>query len=138
MFTLGRGAVTKVTYRRSCSGNCYRKRTWGPSLQALAAHIKTTGPIKTVGVSSAQASCPYSYWGAVRYAIRLTKRDGWPANVPLERASSDRRSYEGAERDALEIAEDEGRILFHRIGRLSEEEAANALSAIRSPLRGER
>lgn len=93
----------------------------GSAKAALAAHIRANGPIPTVRVSSAQAhgaAKKYPYWGAVRYEIRLTA-DGCPANIPLERASSDRRTMAGAQRDADAMA---GRVREQRIGRLTEDE----------------
>ncbi len=95
----------------------------------LALHLRTHGPIKTARVSSAQANCPYSYWGAVRYHIRLTVA-GVPSNVALERASSDRRSVAGAERDCEAMCEREGRIRLDRIGPVSEQDAARLLAEI--------
>lgn len=107
----------------------------------LAHEIRTRGPIPTIRVSSAQASGAakqFPYWGAVRYAIRLT-RAGWPANLPLERAGSDRRSCRLAEQDAAAIAAREGRIRLDRIGRLSEDEAERILGdAAAARLRAER
>jgi len=78
----------------------------------LAAYIRVHGPIGTVRVSTAQAkglAKRYAYWGAVRYEITL-RRDGMPTHVALERASSDRRSYRLAEKDADHIADREDRI----------------------------
>lgn len=102
------------------------------SMQALLAyHIRTHGPIPTVRVSSAQAKGAakgYSYWGAVRYEIRIT-RDGLPANRPLERASSDRRSIAGAERDLADLAEREGREECQTLGILPEGACASYLPA---------
>src|SRR5690349_12917656 len=89
--------------------------------KALALRIFTDGPIPTVRVSSAQArgaAKGYAYYGAARYEIRLTKRDGYPANIAQERASSDRRSLRLAKDDADKIAEREGRICAQTIGQL--------------------
>lgn len=79
-------------------------------------------PIPTVRVSSAQArgaAKQYAYWGAVRYEIRETADGRAVSNIPLERASSDRRSERLAGQDADGIAGREGRIVWQRIGRLS-------------------
>lgn len=89
----------------------------------LAHHIRRHGPIRTVRVSSAQSHTQYAYWGAVRYEIHLT-RDGQPANVACERASSDRRSVRGAERDAAAT----GRLPLQTIGRLSEDDVFYVLA----------
>lgn len=99
------------------------------AINTLVDLILTHGPIPTVRVSSAQArgrAKLYSYWGATRYEIRLT-RDGQPSNVALERASSDRRSLRLAQRDASEIARRERRVECQEIGRLSEAAAARVL-----------
>lgn len=90
--------------------------------EILAAYIRNHGPIGTVRVSSAQAkgrASQYSYWGAVRYELRVTQT-GKIANMPCERASSDRRTYAGAKRDAEAIAESEGRIELDHIGTLAD------------------
>lgn len=83
--------------------------------------IEASGPIKTVRVSSAQAK-QYQYWSAVRYRIVWSARHQWPVNVPVERASSDRRAHSLAVEDALALAEREGRIHLQAIGRLSHED----------------
>jgi len=97
----------------------------------LAHRIRTRGPISAIRVSSAQAlgnAKKYSYWGAVRYEIRLRKRDNIPIAVACERASSDRRSYAYAVRDAEKIAEIEGRVMIKSIGALSEQEIQDCLT----------
>jgi hypothetical protein len=99
------------------------------ALLDLAAELKRSGPIPTVRVSSAQASCPYSYWGAVRYELRLG-RDGQPHNVALGRASSDRRSYRLAEADAAAT----GRLRCDAIGRLTEAQAQAVLDVLDTSL----
>jgi hypothetical protein len=71
-------------------------------------------PIQCVRVSSAQAmgsAKQYSYWGAVRYEIRRNKK-GQLTFIAQERASSDRRSYRLAEKDAEEIANSENRLFL--------------------------
>lgn len=98
----------------------------------LAHHIRTHGPIKTARVSSAQArgrAKRYSYWGAVRYQVRLTA-DGQPANIACERAGSDRRSERLVERDCDELCEREGRIRVRHIGRLGEPQCRRVLEQI--------
>lgn len=73
-----------------------------------------TLPVQCVRVSSAQASGAakqYSYWGAVRYEIRLNKR-GQLTFTAQQRASSDRRSYRLAVEDAKEIAGKENRLFL--------------------------
>lgn len=78
----------------------------------LKSMIRSLGPIPCVRVSSAQASGnakKYAYWGATRYVIRLRK-DGEPTLAACSRASSDRRSYRLAYRDALDIANQENRL----------------------------
>jgi hypothetical protein len=99
------------------------------ALMVLAEHIARHGAIKTVRVSSAKArgyAKNFAYYGAVRYELRLS-REGHPVNVPLERATSDRRSERLAWEDAQEIAEREGRIPCQAIGRLTEEDAREIL-----------
>lgn len=93
-------------------------------LNLLTHYVRTNGPIETARVSSAQcgSSCPWAYWGAVRYEIRLG-RDGSPTNVARERAGRDRRSVAGAERDCDAMCEREGRLPLQRIGRLTEYDA---------------
>lgn len=92
-------------------------------LEILTKHIEANGPIKTARVSSAQSATKYSYWGAARYEIRITKA-GHLSNVALERASSDRRSKRLAQQDCDALCEREGRIYWHGIGRLTERDAA--------------
>lgn len=104
------------------------------ALSVLAEHLRAHEPIPTIRVSSAQArgnAKNYPYWGAVRYEIRLTRDGRHPTNVALERASSDRRSYRLAERDADTLAADENRILVQTIGKLDETTAERVLAAIR-------
>jgi hypothetical protein len=99
------------------------------ALSILIDYLRVHGPIKTVRVSSAKAkgyAKNFSYWGAVRYQLRLD-RDGHPVNVALERASSDRRSESLAYEDAQALAEREGRIPCQTIGRLTEEDAREVL-----------
>lgn len=98
----------------------------------LADIIRQHGPIPTIRVSSAQArglAKLYRYWGATRYEIRLT-RAGKPANIALQRASSDRRSLRLAEQDAEEIADREGRIECNTIGTLPETMAATIIAEL--------
>jgi len=108
--------------------------TLRPTLTArerLAEYVHAHGPIRAVRVSSAQArgaAKAYAYWGAVRYRIALNQR-GQPSLRPEERASSDRRSIAGAERDAAKIAEREDRLDVDDWGpgALSEWQAESAL-----------
>jgi len=96
--------------------------------EALAAHIKEHGPIKTVRVSSARArgrAKKYCYWGAALYEIRVLK-NGRPGNVSTRRASSDRRRYELAESDA----DATGRLRLQTIGELSEIDCAQVLERL--------
>lgn len=89
--------------------------------EVLKRIIRERGPIPTVRVSSAQASGiakRYPYWGASRGEIRLRKSDGELTVVPVQRASSDRRSERLAEADADAIADREGRIFVQKIGEL--------------------
>jgi len=98
----------------------------------LADIIRERGPIPTVRVSSAQArgrAKQYSYWGATRYELRLT-RDGRVSNHPLERATSDRRSYRLAYLDALYIAGREGRLLVDPIGVIGPAEEERVMRAL--------
>lgn len=98
-------------------------------ISLLAHYIRLHGPVGTARVSSAQArgaAKRYAYWGAVRYEIRLT-RAGRPANFAIGRASSDRRSVAGAERDADAICGREGRIRCDVIGEIDEDNAAVVL-----------
>lgn len=98
----------------------------------LTAYLLEHGDIKAVRVSSAQArgaAKAYSYWGAVRYVVTLT-RDGVPSMQAQERASSDRRSTAGAERDADDLADREDRIRIYGIGRTSAREAEAILAQV--------
>jgi hypothetical protein len=100
----------------------------------LKRHIAKYGPIKSIRVSSAQArgaAKKYSYWGAARYEIIITK-NGNISNIAIERASSDRRSERLAHEDADKIAIKEGRIHCQTIGRLSDKEIKNILSELNS------
>ena len=101
--------------------------------QALADYIRQNGPIPTVRVSSAQArgrAKRYSYWGVVRYEITLAN-DGTPKHVPLERASSERRSRRLAELDAERFAASKGSIVvWFAAGKLSESQCAFILSVL--------
>ena len=84
----------------------------------LTTYLSAHGDIAAVRVSSAQAqgaAKAYSYLGAVRYVVTLA-RDGHPSLQPRERASSDRRSVTGAERDADDIAVSEDRVVISEIG----------------------
>jgi hypothetical protein len=102
------------------------------ALTTLTEYLKEHGTVKTVRVSSAQArgfAKNFSYWGAVRYEIRIN-RNGRPSNVALERARSRRRSLDLAFDDAAELAEREGRIYLERIGPLTEQDAQEILSAL--------
>lgn len=97
------------------------------ALTILTQYLATHGPIGLVRVSSAQAKGAakrYAYWGAVRYMLHLTA-DGVPTFAPEERASSDRRTIEGAQKDAEQIANTEGRIYIGQssVGRLTEMDA---------------
>lgn len=96
----------------------------------LTTYLREHGDIKAVRVSSAQArgaAKQYSYWGAVRYIVTLT-RDGVPSMQAQERASSDRRSTAGAERDADDLAVREDRIRIYGIGRTTAREAKAILT----------
>lgn len=98
----------------------------------LAEIIRAHGPIPTVRVSSAQArgrAKDYPYWGAVRYEIGLT-RDGRVSNRPMGRASSDRRSWDLAHWDALDMGAAEGRIVVQTIGTLSDAEAERVIARV--------
>jgi len=91
----------------------------------LTTYLHVHGDIPAVRVSSAQArgaAKNYSYWGAVRYTVTLTK-DGAPTLRALERASSDRRSRDLARADAMNVAEREHRILVQCLGRVTEADA---------------
>lgn len=101
------------------------------AIETLREIVDTHGPIATVRVSSAQAhgrAKQYAYWGAVRYQIRLTAA-GVLTHTACGRASSDRRTYFGAAKDAVALAERTGRLFptHDRIGRVSEPMAAEIL-----------
>ena len=101
-------------------------------VERLTAHIREHGPIGTVRVSSAKArgwAKRYSYWGAVRYEIRLT-RDGVPSAYSAGRARSDHRSESLAHEDAARLAEREGRLAGQWRGRLTEAECEDVLSRV--------
>lgn len=79
----------------------------------LRQYLVDHGPQACVRVSSAQArgaAKKYSYWGAVRYELRLVGRDDHPSLIPQERASSDRRSIDLAIRDAEAMARSIGAV----------------------------
>jgi hypothetical protein len=101
------------------------------NLQKLTEVIETRGPIKAARVSCTRtgSACPYSYWDAVRYQIRLA-RDGRPINVALERAGFGRRSTRLVERDLEELCEKEGRVELNRIGHLSDLDAELVLKQL--------
>lgn len=104
-----------------------------PAQQLLASAIRVNGPLRTIRVSSAKArgaAKKFPYWGAVRYEVRLRKRDGAPVHVAVERASSDRRSQRLAEADAQSIASSEGRIWLHPIGEVSDANAQTLVKRI--------
>lgn len=70
------------------------------------------GPVQLVRVSSAQArgrAKSYSYFGCARYEVAIGAR-GTLTCRPLSRASSERRSYDLAVRDAERIEEETGAI----------------------------
>ena len=102
------------------------------SLELLVTYLQAAGSIRTARVSSAQArgnAKNYAYWGAVRYEVRLDC-DGRPVNMPLERASSGRRSYRLAEADCKRLCEEEYRTRLDRIGVLCEEDADELIDGI--------
>ncbi len=101
------------------------------ALDILTAYIHCHGPIRAARVSSAQArgaAKRYSYWGAVRYQIRLTPHG--PSSIATERASSDRRSKRLADRDCDELEDRENRIRVYTIGRLCEASANGILTQL--------
>ena len=100
------------------------------SVQVLANYIANQGPIPTARVSSARSGAPYSYWGAVRYEIRLDRR-GYPSNVAKECARSDRRSQSLATQDCVDLCNAENRIHLQRIGRLNLKTADYILRELR-------
>jgi hypothetical protein len=88
--------------------------------EAVKGSIRENGPLRTARVSSAQAKGAakrYAYWGAVRYQVRLARKTGELINMPLERASSDRRSERLAALDVDALCEREGRAQLGRIGK---------------------
>lgn len=90
-------------------------------VQILTELLAKHGPIKAVRVSSAKAkgnAKNYAYWGAVTYTIRLS-RDGRPIAMADHAASSDRRTFRGAERDAAET----GLPIMRAIGQITESSA---------------
>jgi hypothetical protein len=80
-------------------------------------------PIPSVKVSVSRFR---SYWGAVRYEIRLG-RDGRPTNYPLGAAGKDRRSWRLAHTDAEALAKRERRVVCHTRGPLDEWAAVGVL-----------
>ena len=95
------------------------------AITRLTTYVRRHGPIAAVRVSSAKArgaAKAYSYWGAARYEIRISTR-GVLISVATERATSDRRSFAGAERDAELIAIAEHRVEVQAIGEIRESEA---------------
>ena len=89
--------------------------------RAIDGALREGGPLRAVRVSSAQArgaAKKYAYWGATRYHVRIA-RAGHITCVPIERATSDRRSTAGAERDADALAVAEGRIWAPGLGKVS-------------------
>lgn len=91
---------------------------YSQALEVLAPFL----PIKTVRVSSAQASGrakQYAYWGTARYQLRAAKDGSGVVNMPLERANSDRRSVRLAESDARST----NRLRLQTIGKLGLSEA---------------
>lgn len=98
----------------------------------LASYLRERGDILAVRVSSAKArgrGKRYNYWGAVRYIVTLTSI-GEPTLRAKERASSDRRSTAGAERDANDIALREGRIKVSGLGRPTADEAQCIVASV--------
>lgn len=94
--------------------------------EAIYGAIREGGPLRTVRVSSAQArgaAKHYPYWGAVRYAVKITRAGNLSA-VALERASSDRRSVRKAEEDAWDMAVREGRVRADWLGTVTLDELA--------------
>lgn len=111
------------------------------AMSALMILIAKHGPIQSVRVSSAQArgaAKQYSYWGAVRYQIGLS-RSGAPINVAQGRASSDRRSYRLAQQDAEALAAAIGGVCCDAIGGLTDADAAGVIDQLmeRGPLAAE-
>lgn len=91
----------------------------GDSIErAVYAAIREAGPVRAARVSSAQAkgrAKGYAYWGAVRYAVKIT-RDGRLSAVALECAASARRSQRLAEQDCTKLANATDRIDGINIG----------------------
>lgn len=103
------------------------------NLEKLAAVVRQFGVVGSARVSSAQArgnAKKYSYWGAVRYEIRLSK-DGRVINMATERASSDRRSEAKADEDLEELMEREDRVRCQIIGGLTEDVAGDVIRQLR-------
>ena len=96
------------------------------SLELLTTYLRSVKTIKTARVSSDRAR---GRAGAVRYEVRLDC-DGRPVNMPLERASSGRRSYRLAEADCKRLCEEEYRTRLDRIGVLCEEDADELIDGI--------
>jgi hypothetical protein len=80
-------------------------------------------PIPSVRVSVARRR---SYWGVVRYEIRLD-RNGRPINWPLGAADGERRQVHLADKDAEALAERERRVVCQTIGALNEHDARSVL-----------
>lgn len=102
------------------------------AISHLAHYIRTHGPIATARVSSAQArgrAKKYSYWGVVRYELRLS-RDGRPINVALERASSDRRSERLVDQDCDALCDCEDRFRLQAIGAVGEHDAHDIMARL--------
>lgn len=97
---------------------------------AVVGVIRSCGPLRAVRVSSAQArgaAKRYAYWGAVRYAIKLSADGQRLICAALERASSDRRSLRLAESDAEALAESEGRVETQHLGGMTPRSVAALL-----------
>ena len=99
--------------------------------QILSDMLRACGSVGLVRLSSAQSGTKYSYWGAPRYELALT-RDGRPMVRAEERASSERRSRRLAEQDATERAQAEGRVYVGqcRVGTLRDTDAEAMLRLI--------
>lgn len=81
-------------------------------------YIHKYGPILAYRVSSAQArgrAKKFAYWGAAQYEIRVAKNGNIKA-VVVYGASSDRRSFRLAQKDAEELADIRGAIVITDIG----------------------
>ncbi len=97
---------------------------------AVMGATRECGALRAVRVSSAQAkgaAKQYAYWGAVRYAVRLSADGQRLVVAALERASSDRRTEAGAERDAEALADSEDRIETSWIGGVTANQIVVAL-----------